>query len=62
VGVGPQAADFAFYNGLVVRAAGDTLAICPPLIINDGEIDQLFDRLALALDHTKANLQRGGIA
>jgi 4-aminobutyrate--pyruvate transaminase len=40
VGAGPLAADLALENGLVVRAAGDTVAICPPLIINDGEIDQ----------------------
>jgi adenosylmethionine-8-amino-7-oxononanoate aminotransferase len=45
---------------LVVRAAADTLAICPPLIISDGEIDQLFDRLALTLDQTQAELRRRG--
>ena len=38
-----MAADLALDNHLVVRAAGDTLAICPPLIIEDKEIDQLFD-------------------
>jgi 4-aminobutyrate---pyruvate transaminase len=61
VGAGPLAADLALENGLVVRAAGDTVAICPPLIINDGEIDQLFDRLSLALDHTQAELRQRSI-
>jgi 4-aminobutyrate--pyruvate transaminase len=61
VGAGPLAADLALENGLVVRAAGDTVAICPPLIINDGEIDQLFDRLSLALDHTQAELRQRSV-
>jgi 4-aminobutyrate--pyruvate transaminase len=58
MGAGPLAAELALDNGLVVRAAGDALAVCPPLIINDGEIDKLFDRLALTLDHTQAELRR----
>ena len=61
VGAGPLAADLALKNGLVVRAAGDTVAICPPLIINDGEIDQLFDRLSLTLDHTQAELRQRSV-
>jgi 4-aminobutyrate--pyruvate transaminase len=28
------------------------LTLCPPLIITDGEIDELFDRLTRALDKT----------
>jgi 4-aminobutyrate--pyruvate transaminase len=61
VGAGPLAADLALENGLVVRAVGDTIAICPPLIINDGEIDQLFDRLSLTLDHTQEELRRRSV-
>jgi len=34
----------------------DTLGICPPLIITEPEIDVLFDRIANALDATKAAL------
>jgi 4-aminobutyrate--pyruvate transaminase len=62
VGAGPLAADVALDNALIVRSAGDTIAICPPLIISDGEIDQLFDRLVLTLDHTQAELRRRGVA
>ena len=62
VGAGPLAADLALDNSLIVRATGETLAICPPLIIKDGEIDQLFDRLALTLDHTQSELRRRGVA
>ena len=60
MGAGRLAAEIALDNGLIVRAAGDTLAICPPLIIEDKQIDQLFDRLAATLDQTHAELRRRG--
>lgn len=37
-------------NGLISRAMGDSLALCPPLIISEAEIDAMFDRLTAALD------------
>jgi 4-aminobutyrate--pyruvate transaminase len=50
-GVGPRAVRFAEEEGLIVRfIAGDVISICPPLIISPAEIDELFDRLARALD------------
>ena len=52
-GVGPRAVRFAEDEGLIVRAVmGDVLTLCPPLIITEGEIDELFDRLTRALDKT----------
>ena len=40
-------------EGLIVRAVGgDTITICPPLIITADEIDELFARLTRALDRT----------
>lgn len=57
LGVGGLAAELAEEEGLIVRALGDTLAVCPPLIISNGEIDQLFDRLGTALDRTVAELR-----
>lgn len=39
-------------NGLVLRAIGDSIAFCPPLIISETEIDQLISRFARALDQT----------
>jgi 4-aminobutyrate--pyruvate transaminase len=52
-GVGPRAVRFAEDEGLIARAVmGDVLTLCPPLIITDGEIDELFDRLTRALDKT----------
>lgn len=59
--VGGLAAEMALANGLIVRAAGDALALCPPLIIEDEQIDQLFDRLSSALDQTHAELRQRGV-
>jgi beta-alanine--pyruvate transaminase len=32
----------AFEKGTYMRVTGDTIALAPPLIIQKGEIDQLF--------------------
>ena len=45
-------------HGLIVRALGDTIGICPPLIIQPDEIDAIIDRLSRALDDTAAELDR----
>ena len=40
-------------HGLILRAAaGTSVAACPPLIITEDEIHQMFDRFKLALDDT----------
>ncbi len=40
-------------EGLVVRALpGDTIAICPPLIITEDQIDELVEKLGRGLDRT----------
>ncbi|MFJ5487303.1 aspartate aminotransferase family protein [Hansschlegelia beijingensis] len=41
-------------EGLIVRAIGDAVSICPPLVITEEEIDQLFDRLGRALDRAES--------
>jgi len=52
-GVGAICVRFAEAEGLIVRAViGDTVTICPPLVITAAEIDELFDRLTRALDRT----------
>ena len=38
-------------NGLIVRnVAGNALAVCPPLIINRQQIDEIVDKLKLAIE------------
>ena len=61
-GVAAKAAGFAQAEGLIVRALfGDRIAVCPPLVISEAEIDELFDRLGRALDHTADWLVREGL-
>ncbi len=52
-GVAARCVRLAEEEGLIVRAVGgDTITICPPLIITADEIDELFARLTRALDRT----------
>jgi 4-aminobutyrate--pyruvate transaminase len=54
---------FAEAEGLIVRSVlGDVLTLSPPLIISAAEIDELFDRLARALDKTLDWVTRERIA
>lgn len=49
-GVGAKLIALALDQGLILRNLGDTIAICPPLVIAPAELDLLFTRLRLALD------------
>jgi 4-aminobutyrate--pyruvate transaminase len=60
-GVGPKTVALAQEEGLIVRALGDTIAICPPLIISEAEVDELFDRLSRALDRAEEHVSRAGL-
>jgi len=51
-GVGEFLAKRAHYHGVIIRALGDSIAFCPPLIINEGEIDVMFERFEHALGDT----------
>jgi 4-aminobutyrate--pyruvate transaminase len=46
---GARLADLCHEEGLIIRAIGDIIAFCPPLIITPAEIDELFDRFGRAL-------------
>jgi len=43
-------------NGLIVRNLQDTIALCPPLIITESEMDDLLGRFGKALEETAAGL------
>jgi 4-aminobutyrate---pyruvate transaminase len=59
--VGPKIVGFAQEAGLICRAVGgDTIGICPPLIITADEINDLFDRLTVALDQGLAWAHKEG--
>lgn len=51
---GAKVAFLAEANGLIIRAIGDTIAICPPLVISEAEIELLIDRLAQAIEMATA--------
>ena len=53
---GPLCARIAEENGLIVRAIGDTIAFCPPLIISEDEIAEMLVRFRKALDQTAVEL------
>lgn len=59
-GVGAQVARFAQDEGAIVRAVGDSIAFCPPMIISAAEIDELFDRFEKALNATEAWVAKEG--
>ncbi len=52
--VGGFAAKAAYERGLVVRPlpGGDSLGLCPPLVVTKGEVDRLVALLGSALDDT----------
>ncbi|MDP6198128.1 MAG: aminotransferase [Porticoccaceae bacterium] len=51
--VGGYAQKMAQDNGLLIRAvAGSSLGFCPPLIISNEQIDEMMDKVALALQAT----------
>ncbi len=59
--VSAHAAATAQDLGLIVRPmAGDVIALCPPLIITESEIDELFDRLERSLNETETWVNKNG--
>jgi 4-aminobutyrate--pyruvate transaminase len=61
-GVALKCVGFAQAEGLIVRnLMGDRLAICPPLVITEAEIHELFDRLTRALDRTAEWVAQEGL-
>jgi 4-aminobutyrate--pyruvate transaminase len=47
--VGVRLAELCQEEGLIIRAIGDIIAFCPPLVINSAEVDEMFERFARAL-------------
>lgn len=59
--IGTYCAARAEAHGLIVRGLVDSVAFCPPLIITEAEIDEMFDRFSRALDDTEAWVRQGGL-
>lgn len=54
---GARLAQFALDEGLIVRAMGDSIGLCPPLIMTRAEIDDMFARLSRAMDKLDAEMK-----
>jgi 4-aminobutyrate---pyruvate transaminase len=47
--IGAKLAELCHEEGLIIRAIGEVIAFCPPLVITDAEVDEMFDRFGRAL-------------
>ncbi|MEK9596199.1 MAG: aspartate aminotransferase family protein [Rhodospirillaceae bacterium] len=61
LGVGAMIGTICHSHGLVLRPLGDRVAMCPPLIIRDNEVNELFDKLTLAMDQVLERLTEDGV-
>jgi 4-aminobutyrate--pyruvate transaminase len=60
--VGAKCGQFCQEEGIIVRALlHDRIALCPPLVINEAEIGELFDRLERGLNRTLDWVRREGL-
>lgn len=50
--VGFKCREHCFNTGLIMRAVGDSMILCPPLVISEAEIDELVAKARAALDLT----------
>ena len=58
-GLGGKMVGLAQDNGLICRAvAGDSVALCPPLIMQEDELNEMFDRFETALEATAAYVDK----
>jgi len=56
--VGTKAMHFCQERGLIVRAIGDVIALCPPYIVTSDHVDEIFAKLQRGLDDTLEWAQR----
>ncbi len=61
IGIGAKTVEYCQAEGLILRAVvGNTVALCPPLIISADEIDAMFDKLEVALNLTEQWARKEG--
>jgi 4-aminobutyrate--pyruvate transaminase len=61
-GVAAQTSKLCQEEGLITRGMADAMAFCPPLIITEAEIEEMFRRFAKALDATWSWVRKQGLA
>jgi len=56
--VGSMVERCARSHGLIIRNLDDVIAICPPFIVSESEVDLMMDRLEATLDDVAQELNR----
>jgi 4-aminobutyrate--pyruvate transaminase len=56
--VGAKAMQLCQEHGLIVRAVGDVVVVCPPYIVTPNDVDEIFAKLRSGLDDTLAWAKR----
>lgn len=54
--LGPKLFSILLEKGLIARAIGDSIALCPPMIITEAQIDTVFDTFEAGLDQFQQQL------
>ena len=54
--LGPKLFGIMAEKGLISRAIGDSLALCPPMIITEAQVDTIFDTFEASLDEFSRQL------
>jgi putrescine aminotransferase len=61
-GVGMICRNHCFENDFIMRAVRDSMVFSPPLIIDEGEIDEFVSRAARAIDLTYRDVKQAGLS
>lgn len=57
--VGMYLAERGHAHGIIIRAIRDTIALCPPMIIRENEVDEMIERLSAAFADTERFVANG---
>ena len=59
--VGAKSNAFCQQRGVILRNLGDAIGICPPLIMTEDQLNDMFDKIELAIDDTEAWITKEGL-
>ena len=59
--VGARMAAELLERGVIVRAVVDSIVMCPPMVITEAELDEMFAPMEAALDATAAWVKAEGL-
>ena len=60
--IGGTVQDMALKHGLIVRQVGDSIALCPPMIVTEADLGEIFDRLGATMDEFEGWVAAKGLA